>query len=127
MKATEIRTDTTIELEKIDCNCNNCICMYRDLKRYKYWENYWRTNSLKVFERRKAKAIEDAEAVKDEKTRGGMLRVANKMRFEFDKKGLLSYGLCSKFTKKVSFIPNICQLETQECFAHRRAVSARIT
>lgn len=109
-----------IELQKIDCNCNNCIFMYRDMARYKYWENYHKGNSLRDFERRKAKAIEDAEAVKDEKTRVGMVRVANKMSFQFDKKGLLIYGLCSKFNKKVSFIPNVCQLETQECFVDRR-------
>lgn len=32
----------------------------------------------------------------------------------------LNYGDCTKFNKPVSFIPNWCQLETQECFEHRR-------
>jgi hypothetical protein len=32
----------------------------------------------------------------------------------------LNYGDCMKFGKLVSFIPNTCQLETQECFKHRR-------
>lgn len=32
----------------------------------------------------------------------------------------IHYGDCTKFNKPVSFIPNICQLETQECFEHRR-------
>jgi hypothetical protein len=32
----------------------------------------------------------------------------------------LHYGTCVKFDKIVTFIPNTCQLETQECFEHRR-------
>lgn len=32
----------------------------------------------------------------------------------------LSFGECSKFSKAVSFIPETCQIETQQCFEHRR-------
>lgn len=32
----------------------------------------------------------------------------------------LQFGDCSKFSKPVSFIPNTCQLETQNCFEHRK-------
>jgi hypothetical protein len=32
----------------------------------------------------------------------------------------LSFGNCTKFSKSVSFIPNVCQLETQHCFEHRK-------
>jgi len=32
----------------------------------------------------------------------------------------INYGKCTKFNKEVSFIPNHCQIETQECFKHRR-------
>jgi hypothetical protein len=32
----------------------------------------------------------------------------------------LQFGDCSKFNKPVSFIPNVCQLETQDCFQHRK-------
>ena len=31
-----------------------------------------------------------------------------------------NYGTCSKFNKPVAFIPNTCQLDTQECFKHRK-------
>lgn len=34
----------------------------------------------------------------------------------------LHYGKCSKFNKEVSFIPNTCQIETQECFKHRKNI-----
>ncbi len=32
----------------------------------------------------------------------------------------IAYGNCDKLNKPVSFIPNTCQLETQECFKNRR-------
>lgn len=32
----------------------------------------------------------------------------------------LSYGICTKFNKPVSFIANTCQVETQDCFVHRK-------
>ena len=42
------------------------------------------------------------------------------MKFQFDAVGLINYGKCERFKKDVSFIPGICQLDTQECFEHRR-------
>lgn len=33
----------------------------------------------------------------------------------------LNFGHCTKFDKGVSFIPVTCQLETQECFEHRKS------
>jgi hypothetical protein len=32
----------------------------------------------------------------------------------------INYGDCSKLNKPVSFLPNTCQLETQECFKNRK-------
>jgi len=32
----------------------------------------------------------------------------------------LQFGFCIKQQKEISFIPNICQLETQKCFEHRK-------
>ncbi len=108
-----------IELQKIDCNCNDCIFMERDLVTYKKWEDWHRKLDLEEFERAKAKAIADALAVTDIKSRKSMLNIAEKMKFQFQKSNLLNYGKCKKFNKPVSFIPNICQIETQECFVHR--------
>lgn len=46
---------------------------------------------------------------------------ADKMRFEFDKStSMIHFGDCSKLNKSISFIPNICQLTTQQCFKHRK-------
>jgi hypothetical protein len=70
-----------IELQLIDCNCNDCKFMVRDLERL------------------------------------------NRHKQSFAGTGLmdkLSFGNCTKFSKSVSFIPNVCQLETQHCFEHRK-------
>jgi len=32
----------------------------------------------------------------------------------------INYGKCSKFNKDISFIPNTCQIETQNCFINRK-------
>lgn len=107
-------------LQKIDCNCNDCKFMARDLAAYKKWHDYHFKLDLEEFESRKAKAIKDAKNVKDEKGRQSLLAIAHKMKHQFDKSKLLQYGRCEKFDKPVSFIPTTCQMETQQCFEHRR-------
>ncbi len=32
----------------------------------------------------------------------------------------LTFGNCNKFQKAVSFIPQTCQIDTQNCFEHRK-------
>ena len=112
-----------IELQKIDCNCNDCLFMIRDLERFKKslsvhhkWQldyfNSVRDNLLK-----KANDWENGNCYhKAEILKKG----ANKMKFQFNKKEVsINYGYCNKLNKSVSFIPNTCQLETQKCFIHR--------
>ncbi len=116
-----------IELDLIDCNCNNCIFMERDLEKYKKWKDWSKSLELIEFNRDKKKRIEEANSViglsnddQDLRSGKGMLRVAKKMSFQFEKKYLLQYGKCKKFKKDISFHPDHCQIETQECFTHRR-------
>jgi hypothetical protein len=50
-----------------------------------------------------------------------LLKEARKMSFQFDESECaIHYGDCSKFEKKVSFIPETIQVETQDCFKHRK-------
>lgn len=113
-----------IEFQKIDCNCNDCIFMVRDNEmfkksvelHYKWQFNYFnsiRGNLYKKAENWRLRGFPDNyEIVK---------READKMKFQFDKKEIsINYGKCLKFNKQVSFIPNVCQIETQVCFKHRR-------
>jgi hypothetical protein len=103
-------------LQKIDCNCNDCFFMKRDFETYERWEKWHREMKLAEFERKKNKAINEAKI----QNNSVLLEKAEKMVFHFDKSGLIQYGKCQKFLKPVSFIPGICQLETQECFSHRK-------
>tara|TARA_R110000824_G_scaffold114161_2_gene264463 strand:+ start:678 stop:914 length:237 start_codon:yes stop_codon:yes gene_type:complete len=69
------------ELQKLDCNCNDCKFMVRDFEKLKtHKESYIGTGLI----------------------------------------DRLSFGKCNKFNKDVSFIPGVLQLETQNCFKHRR-------
>lgn len=70
-----------IELQKIDCNCNDCKFMVRDFEKLKKHKESYKGTGL------------------------------------MDR---LAFGNCAKFDKDVSFIPETCQLNTQECFNHRR-------
>lgn len=74
-----------IDLQKIDCNCNDCIYMIRDFEKYKTW-NHLYTNE-----------------------KGQITQPSYRIH----------YGYCNNLNKNVSFIPNICQIETQNCFKHR--------
>src|ERR1035437_6280190 len=93
--------------------------MERDFKTYKKWELFYKEMQEKEFKQRKSKAFRIANECIDEKGKISLLSIANKMKFIFAKGGLIQYGNCNKFQKPVSFIPNVCQLETQECFQHR--------
>lgn len=95
-------------LQKVDCNCNDCAFMKRDLEKYKIAEQYRRIQQLKEFERKKQFYLSIPE-LRDK---------GEKMVFQYDR-GIINYGLCTKFDKDVTFIPMTCQLETQHCFAHR--------
>jgi hypothetical protein len=83
-------------IKDLDCNCNDCIFMTRDLER--------RKKSL---------------AFHEQLQRESFKKDLNK--FQFDPKTVnIHYGHCSKLNKSVSFIPNTIQLDTQNCFKNRK-------
>lgn len=123
---TDQERESAYLLQKIDCNCSDCTFMVRNQDRFNQSLAWHEAMSLTDFERQKEKAISDAEALPFGKEREGMLRVAHKMKFQFDKKSvMIHYGYCTKFKKDVSFIPNVCQIETQKCFTHRKDINTR--
>lgn len=105
--------------------------MYRDLEKFKKWQQWSKDLQETDFIRQKTKAIKDAkEAIlnalteNDKKSCEGILRKAEKMKFQFDKDGLISYGGCARYGKAVSFLPGVCQIETQHCFIHRKDIQS---
>ena len=116
--------ESIIELQKIDCNCNDCKYMVRDMSAYENSLELHRTWQFSSFELKKKRLIEKSKewAEKEEFDKAkSLFEEAESMKFIFDKSfSIINYGMCSKFKKFVSFIPNTCQLETQQCFKHRR-------
>jgi len=115
------------ELQDLDANCNNCKHMVRDADKFKVslekhhkWQfDYFNTMKRKMVE--KAKWWKDKE--NDLEKYNDLLMEADRMKFQFDKSTCaINYGHCSKFDKPVSFIPNTCQLDTQECFENRKQI-----
>lgn len=115
--------ESTILLQKIDCNCNDCKFMDRDIYKHNrsevvhhLWQiDYFLTVRKKMVERGRF-WIKKGDIEKGEK----LLKEAKEMKFQYSNTSFINYGYCTKLEKDVSFIPNTCQLETQECFEHRR-------
>lgn len=117
--------ESLIEFQKIDSNCNDCIFMQRNLERFKESKELHFKWQLEEFERNKKKVIDKANWYRlkfnDLENWNSLLNVAEKMKFQFDIKEVsINYGNCTKLNKEVSFLPNTCQLDTQDCFKHRR-------
>lgn len=108
----------------IDCNCNDCKFMVRDIPKKKYWLDKHDTWAFNHFNTIKNSLLAKAD-FHDENGRHSTAEIvrkqANKMKYQFDKKEVsINYGDCAKFNKAVSFLPGVCQLDTQDCFEHRR-------
>ena len=78
--------ESIYELQKIDCNCNDCAFMQRNFEKYNSFDKLYTDETGKV------------------------TRPSHR----------INYGFCEKFKKEVSFIPTHCQLDTQDCFKHRK-------
>lgn len=113
------------DLQTLDCNCSDCKNFTRSIsKRQKSVDLHykWQKDS---FDTKRRKMIENAEdwIGKGEKKKAKtLLKEARKMVFQFDESGCaIHFGRCGKLNKEVSFMPNTLQLDTQECFEHRRS------
>jgi len=111
-------------LQKINCCCNDCGFMDRDMDKFKESVDMHHKWQLDYFNVLRTKKIEKAKWWKDVKgdleNWNDLLMEAESMKFQFDRnEAIINFGKCTKFNKDISFIPNVCQLETQECFLHR--------
>lgn len=117
--------ESIIEFQKLNCNCNDCIFMVRDMEKFKESLERHHKWQLDYFNVCKQKVIEKAKQVKnvyyDLETWDDLLTKAENMKFQFDKAECkINFGRCTKFDKEVTFIPGDCQIETQQCFKHRK-------
>lgn len=70
---------------------------------------------------KQSKDSEDADNKEKFKAKANNLRkIVSKMKYQFNNDSKLAFGDCDKLDKPVTFLPDILQLDTQECFKHRR-------
>ncbi len=117
--------ESIYELQKIDCNCNDCIFMTRNIEKFKESLELHKKWQLDYFNTIKNKLIVKANWYKSQfynlEMWDNLHTEAEAMKFNFNKSSItINYGNCSKLSKEVSFIPNQCQMDTQKCFAHRK-------
>jgi len=94
--------------------------MERDFTTFTKYEQIEKERQEILFNKEKATAFKIAMECPEEKGKQTLLNRWKKMRFIFNREHLLSYGYCKKLNKSISFLPNQCQLETQNCFEHRK-------
>lgn len=128
--------ESRIELQYIDCNCNDCKHLFRLLDKQNNIlssskvsdeETFYTVKDNKEKDIRNTIAsltkhkeiIPDAERKIDKHKNRLELLLAEKYVYQ-GSKAPNQYGVCCKFNKQVTFIPNTCQIETQGCFKHRR-------
>lgn len=122
---TEEEKESAHLLQLIDCNCNDCKFMIRDQQKFHNSTSFHYVLCLREFVINHTRVLANAQKWynKGEWEKGLALEIeGNAMDWQFDKKGEcpVNFGRCSKLKKDVSFIPNTCQLETQQCFEHRK-------
>jgi len=120
--------ESIIERQKIDCNCNDCINMIRNQERFKVSLDFQHKMQLDYFttiqNKLKSKAKEYKDRWYDLENWDRLLTEAEDMKFQFDKSAAcLNFGFCKFLNKDVTFIPNTCMLETQQCFKHRTEIN----
>ena len=116
--------DSKYELQKIDCNCNDCAFMTRNQEKFKESLNNhekWQKNFFESMKRKRIEKAEEWEKKKEFEKAEVIRKEVSLMRFQFNKSECkINFGTCTKFNKEVTFIPNLCQLDTVECFIHRK-------
>jgi hypothetical protein len=126
------------QLQRIDCNCNDCTFLFRWLEKQNIVlanDKVQQQDSFDLVKERKIqRAITNIENIEKNRSliRDAEFKIKEKVKhlkfIEAAKHGYqgqktpIQYGICCKFQKTVTFIPNTCQTETQKCFIHRKDI-----
>ncbi len=119
--------ESIILMQEVDCNCNDCGHFVRSIealnaskKRHRQWaflsiltrrENFWE-EAQKALDKGKMDSYRD------------LLLARSRVTVDKSYRAGLVFGSCSKFGKSIITVPNVCQIDTQECFIHRRRISS---
>jgi hypothetical protein len=109
--------ESAFELQKIDCNCNDCGHMQRVKEIKIRWDYFMKEVDHKAYRDEKEKA---SYALYDKGIRGLQLNKVMFAKFQPTRVTPINYGLCKKLVKIVSFLPATFSFDTQDCFVHRK-------
>lgn len=135
-KSMKMDKQSAYELQKIDCNCNDCGFLIRNLDKKNNLiiedkilqeEMFWLTKNRKIERiqgyidnlKKYINLIKGADRKIERKTIALDQVKQSSHSYQGDRIPIL-YGTCTKYGKEISFQPNICQLDTQQCFVHRK-------
>lgn len=111
-----LSTESAIELQKFDCNCSDCKHLLRNNYRKQIEDEWRRKLDFEEWNKQREADLFVALTLLD-KT---MLYEITNRRF-LPRKPQMAFGYCKLFElKEISFLPGVLQLETQQCFEHRR-------
>lgn len=115
--------ESVILKQEVDCNCNDCAFFVRDIdalndskKEHRRWEALSVRSKRQYFWDEAQKALEKGKL----DSHRDLLRERSRVSIDKSYRSGLVFGSCSKFGKTVQVVPNVCQIETQSCFRHRR-------
>ncbi len=108
--------------QEIDCNCNDCKFFIRDidaLNRSKKLHRKWDANRIRTL--RTHYWNEAQREIEKPNKYNGLMNERSRVSVDTGYRTGLVFGNCSKFDSPIATVPNACQVNTQECFVHRRS------
>lgn len=115
--------EAAFERQKLDCNCNDCAFLERDFERFKKAKQRvrdWEAFSAKLQRKKLLRQAVEEKKKGNYRSHDKLLKKRSKIQPTPSYSNLTQFGHCTKFDESVEFIPNVCQIETQECFVHRK-------
>lgn len=114
----------SFELQCVDANCSDCKYMIRDLEKRKAsleLHDKWQKEEYDKEVKRVEALIEKYKKENHQLALHQLQLERKRMKYQFDtSKATIHYGYCNHKQCDLSFIPNTCQIETQDCFVHRK-------
>ena len=119
----------SIGLQELDCNCNDCIFMIRNQERLKESQalhKKWSDDSWKRKRESIKKKADSAKQKGNEDSCKSLMKEYRALKPDYSIRSTIQYGTCEPVGDDLSFIPNTIQVDTQDCFQHRRTINKEI-
>ncbi len=115
--------ESIILKQEVDCNCNDCGHFVRSseaLNASKKRHRQWAAASIRMRRKRFWEEAQKALGAGKRDSCTELLREHSRVTVDKGYKAGLVFGRCAKYNKPIQTVSNVCQVDTQECFVHRR-------